>query len=315
MLSRPRDPFRLALEGLIYNEQALLPPQGLATLTYGEESTRKLAQATRSTCEQRLCSAEQSAWVYQLERSGRDHGWDLLADALLHSSQSPSLAPLQPLTSSSLRLCSFCSSIRFCRSASSCRLCSSFSLCCCSSCCRRRASERSLLASCSRRKSRRSVDSPGRLRMELHRRKAPRKVPHTSLRLSSRGRAPHKHVSTQPCFHRRDGEKGWATSIGAGQCQVQREFHTTSSPPSLFFLNNFVFFLNRNPEADKALLNHTSWPRPQVTNIDLLKDSFTVKFLTKVPRAAVAGTIFSCSQSTFSMNHCQLLKHYIISGK
>lgn len=145
--------------------------------------------------------------------------------------------------------------------------------------------------------------------------KAPRKVPHTSLRLSSRGRAPHKHVSTQPCFHRRDGEKGWATSIGAGQCQVQREFHTTSSPPSLFFLNNFVFFLNRNPEADKALLNHTSWPRPQLTNIDLLKDSFTVKFLTKVPRAAVAGTIFSCSQSTFSMNHCQLLKHYIISGK
>lgn len=71
------------------------------------------------------------------------------------------------LTSSSRRRCSFCSSMRFCRSASSCRLCSSFSLCCCSSCCRRRASERSLLASCSLRKSRRSVDSPGRFRMEL----------------------------------------------------------------------------------------------------------------------------------------------------
>lgn len=71
------------------------------------------------------------------------------------------------LTSSSLRLCSFCSSMRFWRSASSCRLCSSFSRCCCSSCCRRRASERSLLANCSLRKSRRSVDSPGRFRMEL----------------------------------------------------------------------------------------------------------------------------------------------------
>lgn len=71
------------------------------------------------------------------------------------------------LTSSSLRLCSFCSSMRFWRSARSCLLCSSFSLCCCSSCWRRRASERSLLASCSLRKSRRSVDSPGRFRMEL----------------------------------------------------------------------------------------------------------------------------------------------------
>lgn len=71
------------------------------------------------------------------------------------------------LTSSSRRRCSFCSSMRFWRSASSCRLCSSFSRCCCSSCCLRRASDRSLLASCSRRKSRRRVDSPGRFRMEL----------------------------------------------------------------------------------------------------------------------------------------------------
>lgn len=71
------------------------------------------------------------------------------------------------LTSSSRRRCSFCSSMRFWRSASSCRLCSSFSRCCCSSCCRRRASDRSLLASWSLRKSRRSVDSPGRFRMEL----------------------------------------------------------------------------------------------------------------------------------------------------
>lgn len=75
--------------------------------------------------------------------------------------------PRQALTSSSRRRCSFCSSMRFWRSASSCRLCSSFSRCCCSSCCRRRASERSLLASWSLRKSRRSVDSPGRFRMEL----------------------------------------------------------------------------------------------------------------------------------------------------
>lgn len=76
-------------------------------------------------------------------------------------------APGPVLTSSSRRRCSFCSSMRFWRSASSCRLCSSFSRCCCSSCCRRRASDRSLLASWSLRKSRRSVDSPGRLRMEL----------------------------------------------------------------------------------------------------------------------------------------------------
>ena len=75
--------------------------------------------------------------------------------------------PGHVLTSSSRRRCSFCSSMRFWRSASSCRLCSSFSRCCCSSCCRRRASDRSLLASWSLRKSRRSVDSPGRLRMEL----------------------------------------------------------------------------------------------------------------------------------------------------
>lgn len=86
------------------------------------------------------------------------------------------IAWIWPVTSSSLRLCSFCSSIRFCRSASNCRLCSSFSRCCCSSCCRRRASDRSLFASCSRKKSRLSVDSPGRFRMELHRREASEKV-------------------------------------------------------------------------------------------------------------------------------------------
>lgn len=71
------------------------------------------------------------------------------------------------ITSSNLRLCSFCSSILFCRSANSCLLCSSFSRCCCSSCCRRRASDRSLFASWSLKKSRLSVDSPGKFRMEL----------------------------------------------------------------------------------------------------------------------------------------------------
>lgn len=70
-------------------------------------------------------------------------------------------------TSSNWRLCSFCSSMRFCLSASSWCLCPSF--CCCSSCCLRRASDRSLLASCSRRKSRLRVDSPGTLMMELYR--------------------------------------------------------------------------------------------------------------------------------------------------
>ena len=69
------------------------------------------------------------------------------------------------VTSSSRRRCSFCSSMRFCLSASSWRLCSSF--CCCSSCWRRISSERSLLASWSRRKSRLRVDSPGMLMMEL----------------------------------------------------------------------------------------------------------------------------------------------------
>lgn len=73
--------------------------------------------------------------------------------------------PSFPLTSSSRLLCSFCSSMRFCLSANSKRLCSSF--CCCSSCCRRCASERSLFASCRRRKSRLRVDSPGMLMMEL----------------------------------------------------------------------------------------------------------------------------------------------------
>lgn len=69
-------------------------------------------------------------------------------------------------TSSSRRLCSFCSSMRFCLSASSWRLCSSF--CCCSSCWRRISSERSLLASWRRRKSLLRVDSPGMLMMELN---------------------------------------------------------------------------------------------------------------------------------------------------
>ena len=74
-----------------------------------------------------------------------------------------------PSTSSSRRLCSFCCSIRFCLSASSCRLYSSCSRSCCScrSCCLLRASERSLFSCWSRRKSRRSVDSPGTLTMEL----------------------------------------------------------------------------------------------------------------------------------------------------
>lgn len=56
--------------------------------------------------------------------------------------------------------------MRFCLSASSWCLCPSF--CCCSSCCLRRASDRSLLASCRRRKSRLKVDSPGTLMMELY---------------------------------------------------------------------------------------------------------------------------------------------------
>lgn len=73
------------------------------------------------------------------------------------------------LTSSSRRLCSFCCSMRFCLSASSCRLYSSCSRSCCSwrSCWRRSASDRSLFSCCRRMKSRRSVDSPGTLTMEL----------------------------------------------------------------------------------------------------------------------------------------------------
>jgi len=78
---------------------------------------------------------------------------------------------LQPpvSTSSSRLLCSFCCSMRFCLSASSCLLYSSCSrsCCSCSSCCLRRASDRSLFSCCSLRKSRRRVDSPGTLTMEL----------------------------------------------------------------------------------------------------------------------------------------------------
>lgn len=72
-------------------------------------------------------------------------------------------------TSSSRLLCSFCCSMRFCLSASSCLLYSSCSrsCCSCSSCCLRRASDRSLFSCCSLRKSRRRVDSPGTLTMEL----------------------------------------------------------------------------------------------------------------------------------------------------
>lgn len=72
-------------------------------------------------------------------------------------------------TSSSRLLCSFCCSMRFCLSASSCRLYSSCSRSCCSwrSCWRRSASDRSLFSCCKRMKSRRRVDSPGTLTMEL----------------------------------------------------------------------------------------------------------------------------------------------------
>lgn len=72
-------------------------------------------------------------------------------------------------TSSSRLLCSFCCSMRFCLSANSCLLYSSCSrsCCSCSSCCLRRASDRSLFSCCSLRKSRRRVDSPGTLTMEL----------------------------------------------------------------------------------------------------------------------------------------------------
>lgn len=184
-----------------------------------------------------------------------------------------------------------------------------------------------MLASCSRRKSRLSVDSPGRFRMELHGRKAPQKVPRASLRLFhvcrdpySQGCAPPKHLGTL-------GQQGWreggATTIGAGQeaqCQVEHEFHIIS--PSYFF---FLFFLNRSPEEDKVLRGCMSWQLGpdhracliylELTDNLFAEDFFYSKFLTKVPCAAVARTIFSCSQSTFSMNHCQLLKYYIISGK
>lgn len=73
------------------------------------------------------------------------------------------------VTSSSLRRCSFCSSIRFWRSWRSWRLCSSGSRHCAASwaCCLFSASERSLFSCCSRRKSRLRVDSPGTFRMEL----------------------------------------------------------------------------------------------------------------------------------------------------
>lgn len=68
------------------------------------------------------------------------------------------------LTSSSLLLCSFCCSMRFCRSVSSCFLYFSWSFNCC---CWRWGSERFLFSCCSLRNSRRRVDSPGRLTMEL----------------------------------------------------------------------------------------------------------------------------------------------------
>lgn len=82
-------------------------------------------------------------------------------------------------TSSSRLLCSFCCSMRFCLSASSCLLYSSCSRSCCSwsSCCLRRASDRSLFSCCSLRKSRRRVDSPGTLTMELQ--KGESEVAHT----------------------------------------------------------------------------------------------------------------------------------------
>lgn len=70
-------------------------------------------------------------------------------------------------TSSSLLLCSFCCSMRFCRSASSCFLYFSWSFSCC--CCQW-GSERFLFSCCSLRNSRRRVDSPGRLTMELKQR-------------------------------------------------------------------------------------------------------------------------------------------------
>lgn len=81
-------------------------------------------------------------------------------------------------TSSSRLLCSFCCSIRFCLSASSWRLYSSCSRSCCSwrSCWRRSASDRSLFSCCRRMKSRRSVDSPGTLTMELNGGKTQAKV-------------------------------------------------------------------------------------------------------------------------------------------
>lgn len=183
------------------------------------------------------------------------------------------VAWLWPVTSSSLRLCSFCSSIRFCRSASNCRLCSSFSRCCCSSCCRRNASDRSLFASCSRKKSRLSVDSPGRFRMELQRREASENIPSLSLKPPARGSSvwfpnmAHPNSIPSPA-------RAWAAADGG----------TTS----------IRAWLTRNLFAKGCLY---------------------IKFLTKASCAAAAHTIFSCSQSTLSMNHCQLLKYYIISVK
>lgn len=101
---------------------------------------------------------------------GEDHGErpSELRDAPGTRQRDPA-GTLSSSTSSSRRLCSFCCSIRFCLSASSCRLYSSCSRSCCScrSCCLLRASERSLFSCWSRRKSRRSVDSPGTLTMEL----------------------------------------------------------------------------------------------------------------------------------------------------
>lgn len=70
-------------------------------------------------------------------------------------------------TSSSRLLCSFCCSIRFCRSVSNCFLYFSWSFSCC---CWRWGSERFLFSCCSLRNSRRRVDSPGRLTMELKQR-------------------------------------------------------------------------------------------------------------------------------------------------
>lgn len=189
---------------------------------------------TRSTCEQRLCSAQQNAWVYHLERSGHDHGarreWDLLADtaAQLPEPQfgfAPASYLLQP---SSLLLLLLDPLLPLGQQLPLVLLVLPLLLL------------QLLPAQC--------------LRALLVGQLQPQEVPAQRglTRQVQDGAAQEKsttegpthipwpctpqHLGTPPCSHSRNGEKGWVTSVGADRCQVEHEFHTISPHhPFLFF--------------------------------------------------------------------------------